>query len=381
MALRKLKENMADSEIHVYTYGDVIDNSGELVLRDPVAVIPYEVYLKIQENPQYQNSLKIMYNTYFFNSQFILSDPPTSVSHFVHFMNEEMFFELFGQEQKPGVAYVAEGTYKDFQLIEETLANKPEALSKFDPIFSITPNGEELTLYDGTTYPMEIVAPIDPNQTLLSFIAGRTDPEILQKAVILPLEKMQDLPQLVSDLQNNFVLKYKNSNWQDDLVPAIVKELSRGIPPERQDSYFVLSDEYLDLKEAIDSSNFAMSQWLVFAGSVVLLTGIGCVGLMFMLMQRRKQFFAVSIAFGSTRRRIMAENIAEVGIILLLGGVIGLICSPLLKGILYYRQEISFAASGVFVMLGCGLGFALGAVALGMLAVRFKNIAQSLKEE
>jgi ABC-type antimicrobial peptide transport system permease subunit len=98
-------------------------------------------------------------------------------------------------------------------------------------------------------------------------------------------------------------------------------------------------------------------------------------------MQRRTQFFAVSIAFGSTRRRIMAENIAEVGIVLLLGGVIGLICSPLLKGILYYRHEISFAASGVFVMLGCGLGFALGAVALGMLAIRFKNIAQSLKEE
>jgi ABC-type antimicrobial peptide transport system permease subunit len=296
-------------------------------------------------------------------------------------MNEEMFFELFGQEQKPGVAYVAEGTYKDFQLIEETIAEDPTKLSGFEPYFFITPNEEGVTLYDGTTYPMEIVTPIDPNQTLLSFDANTTIPEILQMAVILPLEKMQDLPQLISDLQNNFVLKYKKSNWQEDLVPAIVKELNRGIPPERQDFYFVLSNDYLDLKEEIDSSNFAMSQWLVFAGSVVLLTGIGCVGLMIILMQRRKQFFAVSIAFGSTRRRIMAENIAEVGIVLLLGGGIGLICSPLLKGILYYRQEISFAVSGIFVMLGCGLGFALGAVALGMLAIRFQNIAQSLKEE
>jgi ABC-type antimicrobial peptide transport system permease subunit len=381
MALRNLKENLTDSEIHLYVFSDGNDEYDDFELRDPVTVIPFEVYLKIHENPQYQKVLKIMYNIHFFNTLFILSEQPDSVSYFVHFMNEEMFFELFGQEQKPGVAYVTENTHKTFQLIEETLAKNPEALSKFEPIFSITPNGEELTLYDGTTYPMEIVTQIDPNQTLLSLYGGVTSPGILQDAVILPLEKMQDLPQLITYPLTNFVLKYKNSNWQEDLVPSIVKELNRGIPSEHPHAYFVLSNEYLDLKGTIDSSNFAMSQWMVFSVSVVLLTGIGCVGLMFTLMQRRKQLFAVSIAFGSTRRRIMAENIAEVGIVLLLGGVIGLFCSPLLKGILYYRLEISFAASGVFVMLGCGLGFALGAVALGMLTIRFKNIAQSLKEE
>jgi hypothetical protein len=267
MALQKLKENLADREIHLDLYGSGLNKSYE-ELTDPVSPIPYEVYHKIQENPRYQKELKILYATHF-NDYILNMNEMLYLEFKVYFMNKDLFFELYGKEQETGVAYVGEAAYKTLHQVNEIEATDPEALIYTEPNFSMSLKGEELILNDGTTYQIEIVNLLDPDQTLLSAGTYDSTRNDMQNAVILPVDKVVDLPPLAELLYNQILLKYRDAQWQEDLVPAIVKELSEGIPPEYPDAYFVLSDEYLDLKGTIDSSNFVMSQWLVFAGSVV----------------------------------------------------------------------------------------------------------------
>lgn len=90
---------------------------------------------------------------------------------------------------------------------------------------------------------------------------------------------------------------------------------------------------------------------------------------------------AVSIAYGSTLKRIMAETVAELLIVLSAGSILGILILPLLQKITVYQGELRVNMGGIGMVAMTAIAFSMISVSLGMHAVRIKDVAAVLKEE
>ena len=89
--------------------------------------------------------------------------------------------------------------------------------------------------------------------------------------------------------------RYKNTEHRDDLIAQQLRLINAETG---SNGYFTVPDAYKELKRQMDDYNTDMNRWLLAAVSVILLAGVGSMGTMFLLLNKRRHLLAVSVACG-----------------------------------------------------------------------------------
>ncbi len=340
-------------------------------------IISYDTYRRINEKEPYASELELLF-TMDFHSHIFIAEPPTSCYTHVYFMNENLFAHLYGFPQTKGTAYLGKDAYQALLNMREALKTGGEAnLVYVDIHMSLE---DDRLLVGNKSYPYEIVTPVD-KETIM-FDKGLESGYDMVDAVILPIEDnmvpVSSFPEVYVGLENVLFLRYRHSNeWHDDIVARLLRELNT----DNKAFAFKVDNSYLELKREIEDFSYDMDRWMILAVSIIMLSGIGCVGSMYFLLYKRRHFMAVSIAYGSTLFRIIAETIIEVFLVLLVGGVLGIIASPILREVMIYTGELKVSVAGIGIVMIITILFSVLSVLLGMYAIKAKNVAVSLRKE
>lgn len=360
-------------------------------LVDPVAYeqertdypIPYDTYINLITNPQYTEELDFLFALKTSAVIFILETEGV-VDPDIYFMNEDLFDYLYGFSRSEGMAYLGDTAYEDLLLVGDEIKSGGNLFFAYSTIYI----DGDLLIIDDKSYPYEVVMPMDPDISLLSVVS---DPDMdieemkeqsikldtMNAAVVLPIEDVYIPPGNAPYKMNNLLLRYRNGEMHEDVVAKVLRELNQI---ERK-SRFTVENRYLKLKGQMGDYSYDMDRWLLVAVSILFLSGAGCIGSMYLLLDRRRHFMAVSIAYGSTLWRIVAETVAELLIVLSAGCILGILILPILQKITVYQGELRVNMGGIGIVVMTAIAFSVLSVLLGMHAVQIKDVAATLKEE
>lgn len=388
--LAEVKRQSAEGVIKVqWSYQSEFDP-----LIDPIAFqqertdypIPYDTYLDLISNPEYTDELDFLYALKTDTTVFI-RDTEDVLEWDVYFMNEYLFHYLYGFPRNEGMAYLGDTAYADLLLVGNKIKSGDDF---FFTDFAMYIDGDSLII-DGKSYPYEVVMPLEPDLNLLTIgESPDTDIEELERrfggpmhrstmniAVILPIEDVFTPSGDDANTMNNLLLRYRNAEWHEDVVAQVLRELNQIDRKSR----FTVENRYLTLKSRMEDYSYDMDRWMLVAVSILFLSGVGCIGSMYLLLDKRRHFMAVSIAYGSTLWRIVAETVVELLIVLSAGCILGILILPILQKITVYQGELRVNMGGIGIVAMTALTFSMISVLLGMHAVRLKDVAAVLKEE
>lgn len=345
--------------------------------------ITYDTYLRLEENAG--ENLEILLTDIFHAGVFLIKSEEDYMTPrwTVHFMNDSLFAYLYQMPRKEGVVYLGEEAYADLVTVREAL-KEPEAFSTIlftEGEFYIEGDG---LMVDGKVYPYDVVMPVGEESVLPYFL---DDPlrdyygYDMADAVIFPLEDAwipispSGLPVYTGSL---LMYCYKNTEYREDLIAQQLRLINEATC---SNGYFTAPDAYKELKQQMGDYSTDMDRWLFAAISVMLLAGVGSMGTMFLLLNKRRHLLAVSVACGSTIRRLMAETIVENFVVLLTGGILGILISPLLKKAVIYQGELRMNMAGIGIVCAAAFVFSVVSVLAGMHEIKAGNVAATLKEE
>lgn len=383
--LEEAKRRSVEEPVAVFGGGTDIDRN--------IYPISYEDYLDLSSNPQYAElDFLFALKTY---AIVFMREAEDGADLDMYFMNEDLFDYLYGFVRSEGVAYLGDTAYEQLLRMKDEVERGGEESLIF-PFFAIYLDGDSL-IVDGKSYPYEVVMPMEPDIWLLSIVDRYTDPTRIEEleelwggpinrntmndAVILPIEDgyvpTSPFPGLEPNLLNNLLLRYRNDDLHGDLAAQVVRELNQ----KHSNLHFTVDNRYLELKGRMKDYSYDMDRWLLIAVSILFLSGVGCIGSMYLLLDKRRHYMAVSIAYGSTLKRIMAETVAELLTVLAAGGILGFFILPILQRFMVYQDELRINAGGISIIAIMAIIFSVISVSLGMHAVRIKDVAAVLKEE
>lgn len=371
--LQESKQSSAEGVIQVNYFTSIVQE--KLIIMDEYP-ISYNTYRRLSEEEQYAGELEMLF-TMDFHSHIFTFNPTKGFYTHVYFMNENLFTYLYGFPRTTDMAYVGKAAYQTLLDLGEALEICGESnLAYLDMQMSLE---DERLIIGDKSYSIEIVMPVD-KETIMPDSMGETGYDMAD-AVILPIEDVvvppSSYPEVPVDLRNNLFFRYCNEDWREDLVAMQLRELNTA----NRVYTFKADNAYLDLKREIDDLSYDMDRWMILSVSIMILSGIGCVGSMFLFLDKRRHFMAVSIAYGSTFGQIVAETLIEVFMVLLVGGMLGVLVSPVLKKVLIYNGELQISAVGMGIVVMIAFLFSVLSVLLGMYAVKVKDVAVTLKDE
>lgn len=338
--------------------------------------ISYDTYLELEEDAKKSKDIAVLCSLEFI-SHVIAFEPEQGFTLYFYFMNDELFKELYGVERKKEVVYLGVDAYQSLIQINElrTISDK-ENLIYIGPESYI--DGDVLVM-NQDEYPYEIIAPIETN-TIMPGFTGDSGYD-MKEAVIFPIESVftpeTSIPDLKLNLKCTLFFRYLTSNWKEDLVAQQLRKINHA----NKTISFVVEDEYMELKRVLDDYSYDMDRWFFVSLSIMLLSGIGCIGTMFLMLEKRRHFLAVSIAFGSTLKRLVIETMVELFTILFLGAFLGISLLPVFKQFILYKDELRFSVVGVVSVFLIALLFCVLSVLLGFHQINIKHITATLKEE
>lgn len=345
--------------------------------------ISYDTYLRLNTEP-YTEDLEIFFAEMFHAGVFLIrtEEDYMAPQWEVYFMNDSLFAYMYHAPRKEGVVYIGEEAYEGLVTAGEAL-QESEAFSTIlftEGEFYIEGN---ILIVDGKSHPYEVVMPVGEDSSLPYF---RDDPiryieYDMTDAIIFPLEEawLPVKPEGMSPIKRSFLMyRYKNTSYREDLIAQQL----RIINAETSSSgYFTVTDAYKETKRQMNDYSTDMDRWLLAAVSIVLLAGVGSMGTMFLLLNKRRHLLAVSVACGATIRRLVAETIAENFAVLFIGGILGILISPLLKKAVIYQGELRMNMAGIGIVCAAAFLFSLVSVLAGMHEIKAGNVAATLKEE
>lgn len=343
--------------------------------------ISYDTYQRLSMDETCTEDLEMLLAEMFHAGVFLIrsEEDYMAPSWYIHFMNDSLFDYLYQVPRKEGVVYLGEDAYETLVAAWDAL-QEPETFSAI--LFT---EGEfyiegDLLMADGKAYPYEVVMPAGED----SDMPYTDDPDIrydMTRAIIFPLEDSWVPASMTGEpvsTRTILMYRYKNKEWREDLIAQQIRIINAETG---SNGYFTVEDDYKELKRQINSYNKDMNRWLLVAVSVMLLAGVGSMGTMFLLLNKRRHLIAVSVACGSTIRRIVAEIIAENFMVLFTGGILGILISPLLRKVILYQGELRMNIAGIVSVCAVAFLFSVISVLAGMHEIKAKNVAATLKEE
>lgn len=356
--------------------------------------ISYEDYLDLSSNPKYADELDFLFALKTHAIVYMVKADDGALLD-MYFMNDALFEYLYGFGRSEGVAYLGDTVYEQLLRVKDEVERGGEE-SIFFQFSAIYLDGDSL-IVDGKSYPYEVVMPMEPDIWLLDIgdelkdlidieeleerLGGPVNRNTMNDAVILPIEDgyvpTSPFPGSKPTLLNSLLLRYRDDELHGDLAAQVVQELNHRYSDRR----FTVENRYLELKSQMEDYSYDMDRWMLIAVSILFLSGVGCIGSMYLLLDKRRHFMAVSIAYGSTLKRIMAETVAELVIVLSAGSILGILILPTLQKITVYEGELRVNMGGIGMVAIMAVAFSVLSVLLGMHAVRIKDVAAVLKEE
>ncbi|WP_305252299.1 ABC transporter permease [uncultured Bacteroides sp.] len=351
--------------------------------------ISYDTYLRMSTEA-YTEDLEILLTEMFHAGVFLIKTEEDYMTPQwdVYFMNDSLFAYLYQMPRKEGVVYVGKEAYERLVTVWEAL-KESEAYSTI--LFT---EGEfyiegDMLMVDGKSHPYEVVMPVGEDSNLPYFqdfqdfqddSAKQYYEHDMTAAIIFPLEDAWVPVSLGGPVPTRsfLIYRYKNTEHRDDLIAQQLRLINAETG---SNGYFTVPDAYKELKRQMDDYNTDMNRWLLAAVSVILLAGVGSMGTMFLLLNKRRHLLAVSVACGSTIRRLTAETIAENFAVLFIGGVLGILISPLLKKVVVYQGELRLNMAGIGIVCAAAFVFSVVSVLAGMHEIKAGNVAATLKEE
>lgn len=393
--LREYKESRAGKEVHVECYSTEVSesSSSETVIIDTkaeyetVAEIDYETYENIYET--YTEDLEILFSSSHVVNWILWEEEEVDFVYVVkHYMNDEMFRYLYGFEREPDRLYLGEQAYEALVQMEQMRNEAGEDGVQAMDVGEIRLEGDVIITTDGQRRPFQVVHLLDAQQEVVDKVVFADEDDFedvhtdMADVVILPVAEVKDIPESTYAfsalfLKSNLTLMYRDADSREDIIPEILLELTEA----QENCMYVADNAYLSLKQEIESLEYDTYNWVLMSVSMILLSGIGCVGYLFLQMNKRKHAMAVAIAYGSTYRRMVAENLLEVFVVFAAGGILGVLISPKFRGILLYRGRLEQGVELYLLIGAIILAFTVLAVGLGMHEVRKKDIVKSLREE
>lgn len=393
--LREYKESRAGKEVHVECYSTEVSesSSSETVIIDTkaeyetVAEIDYETYENIYE--AYTEDLEILFSSSHVVNWILWEEEEVDFVYVVkHYMNDEMFRYLYGFEREPDHLYLGEQAYEALVQMERIRSEAGEDGVQAMDVGEIRLEGDVIITTDGQRRPFQVVHLLDEEQEVVDKVVFADEDDFgdvhtdMADVVILPVAEVKDIPESTYDfsalfLKSNLTLMYRDADSREDIIPEILLELTEA----QENCMYVADNAYLSLKQEIESLEYDTYNWVLMSVSMILLSGIGCVGYLFLQMNKRKHAMAVAIAYGSTYRRMVAENLLEVFAVFAAGGILGVLISTKFRGILLYRGRLEQGVELYLLIGAIILAFTVLAVGLGMHEVRKKDIVKSLREE
>lgn len=202
---------------------------------------------------------------------------------------------------------------------------------------------------------------------------------LLSDCIVLPFERMGVLAH-AEGLNGRVSLQFFLESWNGDfrIFADIVKELNAT----NADYHFSLTQQSVELHEGAEDLMIPYRTSLWVGISVLAITTSGMIGAFILILHRREKTNAVAVACGATYGKLFAELFVEVGSVIFVGTLIGLICS--VPAVLRVRLHVisMMGAMHAEAVLGC-LGISVLSTVLicggATLLVRGRQLAEVLK--
>lgn len=127
-----------------------------------------------------------------------------------------------------------------------------------------------------------------------------------------------------------------------------------------------ISNSYLQFEKEYASLQWLTGYWVWIGAATMLMVATGMIGTLLLFQYRRRKNTAVSYFCGSTKRRIYAEQLVEIGAVLLFGTGIGLAIgfAVIRQGVFSYLMEIEWFYAVIVIL--AGLAAAMSLVLMGL---------------
>ncbi|MBD5499178.1 MAG: hypothetical protein HDR11_15750 [Lachnospiraceae bacterium] len=334
--------------------------------------ISYDVYLRLSTDKTYTEDLEMLFAMEFNNVIFDL-EQDRIVSLWIIFMNENLFDYLYGFSRGEDIVYLGNAAYQGLIAVGESVNAGRNVMFAEKEIYV---EGDFLVM-GGKKYVYEVIMPLAESTIMPGNEMTGYD---MSTAVIFPVEDVY-LPVSSYDgmkfaLRSILFYKYRNENCREDLVARQLREINAA----SSTIYFRVNDAYMELKQKMHDFDYDMDRWLLAAVSVLVLSGLGSMGSMFLLLNKRRHLIAVSVACGATMRRMITESIVENCTVLFCGGVLGILTSPLLKRFVIYQGELRLNIAGIGIVFAVAFLFSVISVLASVWEIKVKNVMETLKE-
>jgi putative ABC transport system permease protein len=198
------------------------------------------------------------------------------------------------------------------------------------------------------------------------------------RAVFIPYEVTQELTsQKVSIYE---ILAQSKTGSADTTAAAITKNLTKA--HGNQTDFTVLKQS-----DSLGVSGNLLNLLTRFIGGIaaisLLVGGIGIMNVMLVSVTERMQEIGIRKAIGATSRQIMNQFLVEATVLSVIGGIIGVVVSLIINGILRAFTDLQPVMSWQIVALAAGVSLAVGIIfgtAPALKAAR-KDPIQALRNE
>lgn len=395
--LQEHREFMAENPMVIYHSRMLNGLSSEPV--EANMAVRYEDYQTLSE--RYGDSVQIYYGALYEGNSFLFLYEDTNEYNDVHFLflDDAMFENLFQFEREEQKLYVGSRVY-DFLEKASDPENYKLLCWGYTEAFDISQYSEEkvnavcgnFRMKDGKIQlseghelsyepiPDEENTPYIDRLSVTEFLNPENGARLfIEDCVIGSVDMIPYLSGDYKPFDSILQVKYLEDAQDPSIVPALVNWLNR----ERSaDNYqFSLTDKSLSLEKDSRDMSVRIYQYIAISIVIMAIVLIGTVGVLLVLLNRRKKSMAVAYCCGATRGKSFAELYGEILWVFLLGGILDLAVSAVITPRLDAVQSSAkfYPVNIVFVLLFC-LAAALLCCGVAMAGVDDKDPVKNLKE-
>jgi len=127
-----------------------------------------------------------------------------------------------------------------------------------------------------------------------------------------------------------------------------------------------------------------LTTWIIAVAAISLfIGGVGIMNIMLLTVTERMHEIGVRKAIGATNKQILAQFITEAAVLSVLGGVIGILLSLIVDGLLYVYSDLKPVISWQAIVVATGVSLAIGVVfgAIPAIKAARKDPIEALRHE
>lgn len=306
--LKELKQQRIGKEVTV-SYSS-LDFSGEITSINPITFDDYQ-----NLSNKYKDNLELSYASQNYVTAAIIKTQ--EMFQFINFFMEDTMYEsLFGSKMEPGIIYAGTSAQRNIDRLAEQVRAQ-EKIIVFEDFFIINEDGT-ITLNGVGTFQ---VKPIEnkKNTKIIhhpSNLATEEENFRVGESIILPLNNIIHIENQLNGWKI-LKVKYKDSESEINQIPSLMADLAKW---HGTNYIYTVPDEYMTMESAIGDADVLVLRYFYASICILFIIMVGMIGVMILLLHKRKKEMAIKIAYGFTWKEIFLELFCELWIVFEIGG-------------------------------------------------------------